>query len=1017
MEQNRLHWPAFDKCLINSLLWLIFILFTFTPIHARQLTAEQLRIEYRDNPVGMDEAQPRFSWIIQSDLNNIEQVAYQVQVAMAESDFDTTEHLTWDTGKVESGQSIQKKYNGPQLEPRTRYFWRVRIWDNHNRTSDWSDAAYWETGLLNPDNWHALWIEPDIEEDISGSPPAPMLRREFRLDGSIERARAYVTAHGVYEMEINGKRVGNQVFSPGWTSYQNRLQYQTYDVTGLLHAGDNAVGVMLGDGWFRGYIGWSDQRNYYGDTLALLMQMEITYHNGETEIITTDTNWKASTGPILKSDIYNGEFYDARLEKDGWSMPGFDDSDWAGIRIADHDKSRLLGQQAPPVRKIQELKPREIFVTPGGDTVVDMGQNMIGWIRFQVEGQAGTKVILRHAEVLDRHGNFYTDNLRGADQTNTYILKGDEIETWEPRFTFQGFRYVAIDGYPGELTADDLTGIVLHSDIEPSGHFQSSNEWINRLQHNIIWGQKGNFLDVPTDCPQRDERMGWTGDIQVFAETANLYMNTASFLTKWLADLEADQFDDGRIPHVVPNVLGSNSGGASGWADAGVIVPWTLYQSFGDLRILERQYESMKAWVTYMEQRAARNENTYLWESDFTFGDWLSFNTTRSDYPGAFTDKDLINTAFFAHSSNLLSKAAGLLGKDDDEVYYADLFESVRKAFQNEYVTPGGRVLSNTQTAYLLALRFGLLSDTQIPAAISHLTGAVNMHGHLTTGFLGTPYLNPILSEFEQDDLAYRLLLRKDYPSWLYPVTMGATTIWERWDGIRPNGTFQDEGMNSFNHYAYGAIGEWLFSNVAGIKIAEPGYKRFRISPSPGGGLSHARAFLNSPYGFIESSWEINENEFSLEVVVPANTLAEISLPSAYHSSIRLNGRPLSGSEEIRYSELSGQDVLVEVGSGRYIFQYHSDILTEAFQSRETGEELLQKEPLRPDDDLALLLTEKNIRSLFYDHFPVLVQSPWLSQVMGFPVDVALNSLPEGFEISRLDYDEFMSELEKLLSD
>ncbi|MEX0929940.1 MAG: family 78 glycoside hydrolase catalytic domain, partial [Balneolales bacterium] len=589
------------------------------------------------------------------------------------------------------------------------------------------------------------------------------------------------------------------------------------------------------DGWFRGFIGWSDQRNYYGEKLALLMQLEVTYSDGRKEIITSDENWKAATGPILYSDIYNGEYYDARKEPVGWTQPGFDDTEWAGVRVADHGKSQLIGQQVQPVKRIQELKPIEIFTTPEGDLVADMGQNMIGWIRLNVQGEEGAKVILRHAETLDSDGNLYTENLRAADQENTYILKGDGVEVWEPRFSFQGFRYVAIDGYPGEITPDAITGVVLHSDMEPTGHFQSSHALVNRLQHNIVWGQKGNFLDIPTDCPQRDERMGWTGDIQVFAETANLMMNTNAFLTKWLADLEADQNEEGSIPFVVPDVLGGF--GAAGWADAGVIVPWSLYQSFGDIRILETQYASMKAWVDYMDTRAATTENRYLWDTNFTFGDWLSFASDSPAYPGAYTDQMMISTAFYAWSSKILGKTANLLGKEDDYRHYSDLYENIREAFQNEYVTPGGRLISDTQTSYLLALRIGLLDDHHIDAAVDNLVGRVRERGHLTTGFLGTPHLNPILSRYGQKDLAYELLMRENYPSWLYPVTMDATTIWERWDGIRPDGTFQSEGMNSLNHYAYGAIGDWLFKEVAGIQPAEPGYKTIRIEPVPGGGL------------------------------------------------------------------------------------------------------------------------------------------------------------------------------------
>ncbi len=970
-----------------------------------------LLTEYKQNPVGIDAVRPRFFWISASEARATRQTAYQLQVAETRDALDRGE-LLWDTDRVESSRSIQVEYGGPNLESGKRYFWRVRAWNNHDRVSEWSDVAFWEMGLLEVEDWRAEWIEAELDETVSTSPPARMFRREFAVDGEIRSARAYATSHGVYEMELNGERVGDQMLSPGWTSYHNRLQYQTYDITRLLKAGENAIGVQVGDGWFRGYMGFGNQRNFYGERLALLVQVEITYEDGRTEVVGTDLNWKVSTGPILKSDIYNGETYDARLEKEGWSTPGFDDGDWSSVRVVKHGKDRLIAQQGPPVRRIQELKPKEILVTPEGDTVVDMGQNMIGWVRLRVEGERGAEVTLRHAEVLDRDGNFYTDNLRAAEQKNSYVLKGEGEEIWEPRFTFQGFRYVAVDGYSGDLSLDDIKGVVLHSDLEPSGHFQSSNELINRLQHNIVWGQKGNFLDIPTDCPQRDERLGWTGDIQVFAGTANLNMNTAAFLTKWLQDLEADQQENGSIPHVVPNVLGEAWSGAAGWADAGVIVPWTLYQSFGDTRILERQYGSMKAWVDYMAERAAGTGNPYLRQGDFTFGDWLSFNSTRSDYPGAFTDKDLISTAFFAHSSSLLSKTADVLGKAGDRENYSNLAGKIREAFQQEYITPNGRVLSNTQTSYLLALRFDLVPEALKPAAVNHLVGEIRRHGHLTTGFLGTPHLNPVLSEYGQTDLAYHLLLRKDYPSWLYPVTRGATTIWERWDGIKPDGTFQTPGMNSFNHYAYGAIGEWLFQEVAGIRPEEPGYRRSRIQPVPGGELDHARAILDSPYGRIESSWEIGREGVTFEVEIPANTTAIVVLPHADLKEVREGGGRLDEAAGIERFQQNGDSVEVDLGSGRYRFSYPSKILMASIGESNSAADSGELAAL--DVTMARLLSNKGAREVLRRHIPELINSPWLSQVMGFSLETAAKTLPDRMKLSRARIEAIRHDLAEL---
>ncbi|MGF1583685.1 MAG: family 78 glycoside hydrolase catalytic domain [Bacteroidales bacterium] len=994
------------------------VLFLITVNHTCLISAQNnnelvltgLKTEYYTDPVGIDVLSPRLSWLLVSDNRNIHQAAWQVQVAGKKESF-TAGNLIWDTGKVSSNISVHNSYSGPALESGQRYFWRVRVWDNNENVSPWSDISFWETGLLNPDDWESEWIEPDFDEDISVSQPAPMLRSEFSLKTGIVSARAYVTAHGLYEMHINGRRVGQDLFTPGWTSYHQRLQYQTYDITGHLQEGENAVGVWLGDGWFRGYLGWGDQRNSYGEKLGLLARLEIRYEDGSVQVISTGEKWKSSTGPILESDIYNGEVYDARLEKSGWTMPGFNDESWTGVRLTNHGKQNLIAQQAPPVREIQLIRPLEIFTTPAGDMVADMGQNMIGWIRLRVRGPAGTKVTLRHAEVLDSDGNFYTDNLRSADQTNTYILKGGEAEVWEPRFTFQGFRYVAIDGFPGQLTADDLTGVVIHSVMEPTGHFQSSHPLVNQLQHNIIWGQKGNFLEVPTDCPQRDERLGWTGDIQVFAPTANINMFTAGFLTKWLGDLSADQNEAGSIPHVVPNVLGDQAYGSAGWGDAGLIVPRSLYRYFGDTRILGEQYESMKAWVEYIRTRAAANEKPYLWNIDFSFADWLSYSTSsNAHYPGAYTDYRMVATMFFAHSTDLLRQAAEILGKEEDVKEYTALFENIKAAFQNEYLTPGGRVMSDTQTAYVLALKFNLLPSEMVSVAIDNLVAEVQSRGHLTTGFLGTPHLNPVLSRFGHNETAFDLLINQDYPSWLYPVTRGATTIWERWDGIKPDGSFQSEGMNSFNHYAYGAIGEWLYEEVAGIQPFGPGYKTIGIKPSPGGGLTHARAIINSMYGKIESSWEFDNNQFTLFVEVPPNTSAVVTLPEALLEEVTIDGQP--GSENsVNGLVQFGTEVMAQVGSGKYTFSYRS-------------EELFKQANIEEQDDIPIftidnkigeLLAVKQSREIIYRHLPELAGSPWISQVMGFTLKQAMFSLPEQFRVSNAVLNRIQEDLKKLI--
>ena len=802
------------------------------------------------------------------------------------------------------------------------------MWDEKDTVSGWSETAIWEMGLLDNGNWQAEWITPAWDEDASQPQPVPLLRRRFQAEGEIVTARIYATSLGLYELRLNGQRVGDAVLTPGWTSYHHRLQYQTYDVSPLIYKGENVLGAMLGDGWYHGYLGHRGHHDVYGDQLALLVQLQLTYADGRIETILSDKAWRATRGPIQMSDLYMGETYDARLEKAGWDETNYDDDDWHNVRLLNHSKAIIVAQEAPFIRRIEEVRPKGIFRSPKGETIVDFGQNMVGWVRVRACGPAGTTISLRHAEILDQQGNLYTENLRTADQLTCYTLKGvaDADEVFEPHFSFQGFRYVAVEEFPGQPTLDHFTGIVVYSDMPTTGTFECSNPLINQLQSNIVWGQKGNFVDVPTDCPQRDERLGWTGDTQVFIRTACFNMNVATFFTKWLRDLSADQLPDGRVSFVVPDVLskinseGLISAGAAAWSDAAVICPWIIYLCYGDVRLLAEQYESMVGWVEFMRRRAGED---YIWRNDYQFGDWLDYRGQDARRPTPVTNNELIATAFFAYSTQLLANVARVLGKTSDGERYARLAHNVRVAFNHEFVTPHGRVGPNTQTAYVLALHFDLLPESMRPLAVERLVEEIRRgQYHVTTGFVGTPYLCHVLSRYGHTDVAYKLLNQESYPSWLYPVKQGATTIWERWDGVKPDGTFQDPSMNSFNHYAYGAIGDWLYQVVAGIELDLdcPGYKRILIQPQSGGQLTYASAGLDSMYGRIESKWTLENDTFDLAVTIPANTDGIIRLPAQSVEAITEQGQALDqvdGIHEIRQEEKA---VILTIGSGRYHF-------------------------------------------------------------------------------------------------
>jgi alpha-L-rhamnosidase len=877
-----------------------------------QVTTEQLLTENRTNPIGLDMTQPRFSWQLSSPERNCRQTAYEIKVSLGKS-------IVWQSGKQNSDQSVFVSYQGAALQSGKKYQWQVRVWNNAGKSSPWSEPAFFQMALLHKSDWKANWIEAGYQED-SLNRPAQYFRKQFNASRKIASAMAYITSHGMYEAHINGKRVGDAYLTPGWTSYNKRLQYQVYDVTDLLNSGTNAIGVALGNGWYRGYLAWEDNKNIYGKKLGLLFQMNIVYADGSTEIISSDKSWRSSDGPIRSSEIYHGEWYDATKEKSGWTTATYNDKDWNGVNIKNDVLDNLIATYNEPIKKQETFQPVKLFTTPKGEKVIDFGQNLVGWVQVKASGKPGDQIKVYHAEVLDKQGNFYTENLRAAKTTATYTLKGSGTESFEPSFTFYGFRYIKLEGYNGDIKPENFTAVALYSNMKQTGSFSSSHPLINQLQHNIQWGQRGNFLDVPTDCPQRDERLGWTGDAQAFSRTAAFNFGVNNFFAKWLRDVEADQLPNGSVPFVIPNVLGPGASGATGWADVATIIPWNMYLAYGDKQILANQYNSMKNWVGYME-KSSKND---LWNTGFHFGDWLFYRPfDDNDGRSAVTDKYLIAQCFFANSVQLLINAAGVLEKTEDLEYYKTLLKKVKDAFAREYITPNGRLISGTQTAYVLALQFDMLPEAIRALAAERLVENIKSYdNHLTTGFLGTPYLCHVLSRFGYPEMAYTLLTQESYPSWLYPVKMGATTIWERWNGIHPDSSFEPASMNSFNHYAYGAIGDWMYRVVAGIDTYEDGvgYKHIKIQPVLGAGVTQASATLKTYYGQISSSWKMAGSKLEMYIEVPANTYATVFIPAKNTNAVSENGVSLTGIKTIKITSPEGNDLVVELGSGKYRF-------------------------------------------------------------------------------------------------
>jgi alpha-L-rhamnosidase len=812
-----------------------------------------LRFDHRtDNgPVlGLGTGSPRLSWQVPAADPEYTQSAYEIEISRAGVQ---TKHA------FTSAEQVLVPWPDHPLASRESAEVRVRV--QGEEWSDWSEPAVVEAGLLAADDWTARFVSP---RELAA---APIVSGTVDLPDGIVKARLYATAHGVYIPELNGNRVGDEQLAPGWTAYRHRLRYQTHDVTELVRPGANQLDFLLGNGWYRGRLGFNGQSAVYGDRLAVLAQLEVTTADGTVHVLASDGTWTARESQIVADDLYDGQRIDF-TRTPAAATP---------VDVLDADLTLLVAPDGPPVRVTDVLPAKEIWTSPSGKTLVDFGQNLVGRVRLKVRGaKAGDEVVLRHAEVLEKD-ELGVRPLRTAKATDSYVLAGPEEVTLEAELTFHGFRYAEVTGVP-DLQAEDIEAVVIHSDLRRTGWFESSDETLNRFHENVVWGMRGNFVDVPTDCPQRDERLGWTGDIQVFSPTATFLFDSAGFLGSWLSDLAAEQYKDGSVPFVIPDVLRDAAPSTAAWGDAAVVVPWVLYQRTGDLDLLARQLPSMRAWVDRMTDLAG---DDLLWTGGFQFGDWLD-PTAPPDNPfRAKADPDVLATAHLARSAQIVAEASELAGDVDRAQEYAELAGRVRAAFAAEYATEGGRVLSDAPTTYAMALQWALLPTAeQRRRAGLRLADLVRTAGfRISTGFVGTPLMADALTDAGEPELAYRLLLQTGCPSWLYAVTMGATTIWERFDSMLPDGSINPGEMTSFNHYALGAVADWMHRRVAGLAPGSAGYRSIVVQPLPASRLTRAAARHLTPYGEVRVAWERSGGSFRLTVTVPVGATATVQLP------------------------------------------------------------------------------------------------------------------------------------------
>lgn len=940
------------------------LLISFSLIHnaalGNTLSVQDLRAEYLDTPLGIDETAPRLSWNLTSKTNGASQSAYQMLVSSSQEGLHNNIGDLWDTGKIQSNQTVNIVYQGATLQSRQACFWKVRVWNQDGEPSAWSAPASWSMGLLSPDDWQADWINFKDSSSLNASqqsmalPPARYYRKTFAVEKPIKRAMIYATALGIYELSINGKRVSDQMFTPGWSDYRRRVYYNAFDATPLLSSNENTVGAILADGWYSGYLGYGllvgygpnkSGRNIYGKTPALMAQLEIEFEDGTRQIISTDSTWKTSAGPILQADMLMGETYDARLEQPGWNQNGFDDSKWdyailakdnGSIKAVFTDKAgaremefgfiappKIQAYSSVPIRPTQRIKPIEMTEPSPGTYIFNLGQNFSGVVEITVRGKRGDTITIRHGEMLHPDGRLMTENLRKAQAVDSYILRGDkQPETWSPRFTYHGFQFVELTGLSEKPGLDAVAGIVLHSDTPLASSFECSDPMVNQLFQNVVWTQRSNFFEVPTDCPQRDERFGWTGDAQTYVRAASYNADVAAFFTKWLDDLEEAQLPNGAYPDYAPYPMmhgKPNRGFASAWMDAGVICPWTIYQVYGDVRVIERHYGSMKRFMQFREQNSPDFLGVHIGNG---WGDWLALGDTAP--------VEYVDTVYYAISARMMADMADAIGASSDAAHYREIFRSIQDAFTKKYMEANGRINVDFQTSYSLALFAGLIPQESAPAASERLAQLIEENdGRMSTGFLGTRPLLTVLTQNGNNDLAARLLQSRRFPSWGYEIENGATTIWERWNSFTKEDGFASVSMNSFSHYAFGAVCEWMFQSLAGIDCASPGYQQIIINPHPpttGSNPNHepidwVKASYESIHGTIQSEWKQTEAAFELRVAIPANTTAQVHLPTSSVDTITVNDKMLSEQTHVELINTNKDRTLLLAPSGNYTFE------------------------------------------------------------------------------------------------
>ncbi|MGN1104203.1 MAG: family 78 glycoside hydrolase catalytic domain [Candidatus Coproplasma sp.] len=846
------------------------------------LTIRQIRINGFINPIGID-GEPEITWTLFSDEGGVFQTEYELLITGCGKEYRFAQKC-----------GNQRIYAGQPFERRTRYEVILKVKDNLGRTA--TGTAFFETGIK---KFTAEWItdarvsvdnkfpmQKELSDRVKYQDGCPIFIKNFSAK-KVVKARLYTSACGVYKATLNGKRIDNIHMAPGWTNYKKRIEYQSYDVTNLIGE-SNELEICVGNGWYRGTIGYFHRSNVYGDMAGVIAELYLTYEDGSEEVILSDESWQYTTGKVRYSEIYYGETVDFTAQRSALKP----------VKLLNKTKDILISQECPPARECEQILAKELIITPLGETVIDFGQNVTGFVRAKLKGERGKHVVISHAEVLDEKGNFYTVNLRGATAADEIILSGGE-DVFQPSFTFHGFRYIKIDGLGKDINLADFTAVVCHSDIEVTGEFSCSHKGLTQLQRNILWGQKGNFFDIPTDCPQRDERLGWTGDAQVFFNTAAFNMDVKRFFTKWMRDVQSEQNQELGLPTSIPDVIGEK--GTAAWGDVCTIIPSNMYIAYGDKELLKEQYPTMKFWVDRIFKETDENG---LWiNCGFQHGDWLALDGGDNGNPNiGATDVYYICSAFYAHSTYLTMQAAEILGYDDDARELKERYEKTLSSFRREYITETGRLVSDTQTAAVLALHFNLCEERHRQRILKGLVENIHRHNdHIVTGFIGTPYILHVLSENGEHELAGKIVRQEDFPSWLYAVNLGATTIWERWNSMNADRTISDTGMTSFNHYAYGSVGEWFYKQLCGIKPAGPGYKGIIMEPKPVTGIDWAQASLDTLYGKISCRWEKFDGAIKINVSVPVNTEAELTLPVS-GNKISLN----SGNYEFkeRYGEV-----------------------------------------------------------------------------------------------------------------